>query len=218
LVFVLAAIYFVVDAAFWTIARPVTRLLGDHWIFERARTWIMSLRPYPTLALFIVPVIILEPAKPLAAYLTATGHFGTGLMVLGVAELLKLVLIERLFKLSRDKLMSIPAFAWGYGKFCQARSWVESLDTWRLMRLLMLTTKRAVRKYVLAKNGSGLAGVGKANGSRESAPDDRLRVPTNFMRARMVGTAQARLCPPYTPSRNFRISVSTSSGRSCCNQ
>src|SRR6185437_6101659 len=36
--------------------------------------------------------------------------------------------------------------------------------------------------------------VGKANGSRECAPDDRLRVPTN---SQMVGTAQARLGPPY---------------------
>jgi len=148
-VFILAAIYFVVDAAFWTIARPVARLLGDHWAFDGVRTWIMSLRRYPTLALFMVPVIILEPAKPLAAYLTATGHVGSGLMVLGIAELLKLVLIERLFNLCRDKLMSIPAFAWGYGKFCQARSWVESLDAWRLMRLLMRTAKRAVRRYVV---------------------------------------------------------------------
>jgi len=148
-VFVLAAIYFVVDAAFWSIAKPVIRLLGDHWIFERARTWILSLRPYPTLALFMVPVIILEPAKPLAAYLTATGHVGSALMILGVAELLKLVLIERLFNLCRDKLMSIPAFAWGYGKFQLTRGWVVSLDTWRQMRLLLLTAKRAVRKYVL---------------------------------------------------------------------
>ena len=148
-VFVLAAIYFVVDAAFWTIARPVIRLLGDHWIFARARTWILSLRPYPTLALFMVPVIILEPAKPLAAYLTATGHVGSALVVLGVAELLKLVLIERLFNLCRDKLMSIPAFAWGYGKFQLARSWVVSLDAWRRMRLLMLTAQRAVRKYLV---------------------------------------------------------------------
>jgi len=148
-VFVLAAIYFVVDAAFWSIAKPVIRLLGDHWIFERARTWILSLRPYPTLALFMVPVIILEPAKPLAAYLTATGHVGSALMILGVAELLKLVLIERLFNLCRDKLMSIPAFAWGYGKFQLGRGWVVSLDAWRQMRLLLLTAKRAVRGYVL---------------------------------------------------------------------
>ena len=148
-VFVLAAIYFVVDAAFWSIAKLVIRLLGDHWNFERARTWILSLRPYPTLALFMVPVIILEPAKPLAAYLTATGHVGSALLLLGIAELLKLVLIERLFNLCRDKLMSIPAFAWGYGKFCHARTWVESLEACRLMRLLLLTAKRAVRRCVL---------------------------------------------------------------------
>jgi AraC-like DNA-binding protein len=148
-VFVLAAIYFVVDAAFWTITRPVTRLLGDHWIFERARTWIMSLRPYPTLALFIVPVLVLEPAKPVAAYLTATGHLGSGLMVLGIAELLKLILIERLFKVSREKLMSIPAFAWCYGKICQARNWVESLSAWQLMRRLGLSAQHAIRRYVL---------------------------------------------------------------------
>ena len=70
-------------------------------------------------------------------------------MVLGVAELLKLVLIERLFNLCRDKLMSIPAFAWGYGKFQLAQSWVVSLGAWRRMRRLALTAKRAVRKYVL---------------------------------------------------------------------
>jgi hypothetical protein len=29
--------------------------------------------PYPTLASFVVPVLVLEPAKPVAAYLTATG-------------------------------------------------------------------------------------------------------------------------------------------------
>jgi hypothetical protein len=147
--FVLAAIYFAVDAAFWTIARPVIRLVGDHWIFASARTWIMSLRPYPTLALFIVPVAILEPAKPLAAYLAATGHVGVGLLVLGIAEVLKLVLIERLFNICRDKLMSIPAFAWGYGKFQRARSWIESLDAWRRMRLFFLTAKRTLRSYVL---------------------------------------------------------------------
>ena len=111
-------------------------LLADHWIFHRLRSWIMSLGPYPTLALFIVPVLVLEPAKPVAAYLTATGHVASGLAVLGVAELLKLVLIERLFRISRDKLMSIPAFAWGYGKYEQARNWVESLSAWQLARRL----------------------------------------------------------------------------------
>jgi hypothetical protein len=148
-VFLAAAIYFLVDAVFWTIAKPVARWLADRWIFDRLRVWIVSLRPYPALALFAVPVIILEPVKPLAAYLTATGHIGSGLTVLVVGEILKLVLIERLFRVSRDKLMSIPAFAWCYDKFRRAGDWVESLEAWQLTRRLSLIARHAVRSYVL---------------------------------------------------------------------
>ena len=63
-----------------------------------------------SLALFSVPVIVLEPVKPLAAYLAATGQIMISVLTLIVGELLKLVLIERLFSLTRDKLMKIPAF------------------------------------------------------------------------------------------------------------
>ena len=149
-VFVLAGIYFLVDAAFWIVAKPVIRWLAEHWIFDRLRTWVMSLGPYPTLVLFVVPVLVLEPAKPFAAYLTATGHLVSGLTVLGVAEFLKLVLIERLFSISRDKLMSIRAFAWCYETVQQVRSWITSLGAWRLARRAALIAKRATRRYLLA--------------------------------------------------------------------
>src|SRR5262249_25813907 len=39
--------------------------------------------------------------------------------------------------------------------------------------------------------------VGKANGSRERAPGDRLRVPTFQSTPVKVCTARTRLCPPY---------------------
>src|ERR1700678_1578445 len=45
----------------------------------------------------------------------------TGLICLVVAEILKLILVERLFRVSRNKLMSIPAFALAYGKYIAAR-------------------------------------------------------------------------------------------------
>ena len=147
-VFILAGIYFLVDAAIWTLAKPVIRWLADHWMFQRLRNWVMSLGPYPTLALFVVPVLILEPAKPVAAYLTATGHMVSGLAILGVAEILKLVLVERLFSISRDKLMSIRAFAWCYDKVQSVRSWITSLGAWRLVRGAALSIKRAARRYV----------------------------------------------------------------------
>ena len=90
-----------------------------------------------------------EPVKPVAAYLTATGHVVSGLAVLVLGEIIKLVLIERLFRVSRDKLLSIGAFAWCYDRFCQARDWVESLKAWQLTRRWSLLARHAVRVYVL---------------------------------------------------------------------
>jgi hypothetical protein len=148
-VFLLAAIYFLVDAVFLTVARPVARRLAELLVFDSLRAWIVSLRPYPTLALFMVPVLILEPVKPVAAYLTATGHIMSGLTLLLVGEILKLVLIERLFCISCDKLMSIAAFAWCYDKWIQAREWMESLKAWQMARRLSLVARRAVQGYIL---------------------------------------------------------------------
>ena len=152
-VFLLAAIYFLVDAVFWTVAKPVSRL-ADRWVFDGLRTWIMSLHPYPALALFAVPVIALEPVKPVAAYLAATGHIVGGLTVLVAGEIFKLVLVERLFRVSRDKLMSIRAFAWCYDKFRRAQDWVEALEAWQLTRRLSLVARRAARRYGLERKTS----------------------------------------------------------------
>jgi len=78
--FVLAAAYFVLDGLFSYVTRPFAAWLGRMRAFERLQRWIVSLRPYPSLALFAVPVVILEPVKPLAGYFVATGHLVTGAM------------------------------------------------------------------------------------------------------------------------------------------
>ena len=70
--YVLATLYFLVDAAFMAFAKPISDWLARHVVLRRLRAWIRSLRPYPSLALFSVPVIMLEPVKPVAAYLAAT--------------------------------------------------------------------------------------------------------------------------------------------------
>ena len=120
--YVLAVAYFLVDAVFIAVAKPVSDWLAKHLVLRKLRSWIRSLRPYPSLALFSVPVIILEPVKPVAAYLAATGQIVSSVLTLIVGELFKLVLIERLFSLTRDKLMKIPAFVWAYTRFQQAKA------------------------------------------------------------------------------------------------
>jgi hypothetical protein len=149
LIFLLAGIYFVVDAVFMTFAKPIANLLADLKIFDGLRRWIVSLRPYPTLALFIVPVVVLEPIKPVAAYLAATGHFMAGAVIFVVGEILKLVLLERLFVVSRDKLISIKSFAWAYEHYRQVKELLESTEAWQAVRRWSKIAQYGVRVYLL---------------------------------------------------------------------
>jgi hypothetical protein len=134
--YVLAAIYFLVDAIFVGLTKPVSKWLANHFAMRRLRAWIRSLPPYPSLALFSVPVILLEPIKPLAAYLAATGQLIEAALTFVTGELLKLVLVERLFSLTRDKLMRIPAFAWSYGHYARAKAWLTATEAWQRMQSL----------------------------------------------------------------------------------
>jgi hypothetical protein len=143
LTYIATGLYLLVDAIFMTLAKPISNWIDKHLRLRRLRSWIRSLPPYPSLALFSVPVIVLEPIKPIAAYLTATGQFLSGALALIFGELLKLVLVERLFSLTRDKLMKIPAFARLYGWYSQAMAWLKATEAWRTLKALA----RSGREY-----------------------------------------------------------------------
>jgi hypothetical protein len=148
-VFILATLYFVVDGIFSYVTGPIAAWLAASNFFERIRLWIVSLRPYPALALFAVPVLILEPAKPLAGYLLGTGHFFAGAVTFITAEVLKLTLVDRLFQLNRAKLLSIPAFAWGYRYWRHMMDVVESLEVWKASKRMVRSVAQLVRKQWL---------------------------------------------------------------------
>jgi hypothetical protein len=135
-VLIVATAYFVVDGVLSYVMRPTIVWIAGRNPFERTRLWVVSLRPYPALALLAVPVIILEPAKPLAGYLMGTGHFGAAAITFITAEVLKLTFVEQLFQLNRHKLLSIPAFAFGYQYWRQMMDLVESMEVWKASRRL----------------------------------------------------------------------------------
>ncbi len=132
--YLIAAIYFCVDLIFAGIAVPISKWIARHFAMRALRAWICSLPPYPCLALFSVPVIMLEPVKFLAAYMAATGKVIAAATAFIVGELLKLVLIERLFDLTREKLMRIPAFSWIYAHYARARAWMLQSEAVRAIR------------------------------------------------------------------------------------
>jgi hypothetical protein len=146
--FVVAAIYIAVDELFSLVTRPIADWLARQDVARRLRRWITSLPPYPALALFVVPLIILEPVKPLAAYLAASGHFATGAALFVGGELLKLVIVERLFLLNKRKLLSIAAFAWCYRYVSALREWLEATAVFRTTRRFVRRVESFVRDLV----------------------------------------------------------------------
>ena len=133
-VIVAAALYFVIDALALSSLKPLLRKIGNLKLFKFIAAWIASLGPYPTLALFVVPLVLLEPVKPFSAYVIASGHFRLGVLVLVIGEVLKITIVERIFHIGRDKLMTIKAFAWIYNFAFGWLTWLQALPAWQSVK------------------------------------------------------------------------------------
>ena len=146
--YALVTVYFVADLVFEAMALPLSAWIGRLQILQRLNGWIAGLRPYPALALFSVPVVILEPVKPVGAFLVSAGHVVEGVLTIAAGEILKITLVERLFRLTRDRLVQIPTFAILYRHWLRFHEWVTSSDIWRWVRdqtaRLKLQFRRAV--------------------------------------------------------------------------
>jgi hypothetical protein len=170
--YVLVTIYFVADVVFAAVARPLSAWIGQLQVLRAANAWIAGLRPYPALALFSVPVVLLEPVKPVGAFLMSAGHVMEGTLTIVLGEILKITLVDRLFRLTRDRLMQIPIFAALYGHWIRIHEWITSSEIWEWMRgqterlkLLFrrarVSIKAAGSEHLLpARNGS----IGRARG------------------------------------------------------
>jgi len=134
LVVVVAAIYFIVDALALSILKPLLRRIANLGLFAFIARWIASLSPYATLALFLIPLILLEPVKPLSAYLVASGQLKLGIFVLVVGEILKVTTVERIFHIGREKLLTIKAFALVYHFLWEWLNWVQALPSWQAVK------------------------------------------------------------------------------------
>jgi hypothetical protein len=139
----LAAVYLLIDAITVVLLRPLVRWIARVSEQLRITAWIRSLGPYSSLALFLVPLIVLEPVKPVSVYLMGTGHSTEGLLVLIVGEALKILFLERIFQITRPKLMSFRWFAWAYGKIQHVFAYLMALTIVKTARVWM----RRLRVY-----------------------------------------------------------------------
>jgi hypothetical protein len=130
-IIVAAAVYFIIDALALSILKPLLRKIANLFLFKFAARWIASLGAYPTLALFLVPLVLLEPTKPFSLYIIASGHFVFGITALILGEIFKITIVERIFHIGRPKLMTIKAFAWVYNFIFEWLTWLQAMPTWQ---------------------------------------------------------------------------------------
>ena len=75
------------------------------------RRRIEELGPYQSLALLAVPFCLVEPLKLVAVAIAGTGHWITGSITIVCAYAASLLVVERLFKIVKPKLLTLPWFA-----------------------------------------------------------------------------------------------------------
>jgi hypothetical protein len=75
------------------------------------RARIERLGPYQALALLFVPASVVEPMKLIAVAVAGDGHWITGTVMIVGAYALSLLLVERLFRIVKPNLLTLPWFA-----------------------------------------------------------------------------------------------------------
>jgi hypothetical protein len=146
LVVVVATLYFIIDGLVLAALKPLLKRILHLKLFRFIERWIESLGPYSTLAVFLIPLILLEPIKPVSAYLIASGHFMSGASALVLGEVLKILIVERVFHVGRPKLMKIQAFAWTYHFVVGWLAWLQALPPWQVVKRRFRDWGRWMRK------------------------------------------------------------------------
>ena len=115
---ILLALVFLFEAWLWEHLRPIVAWVVDRiaWAKLRARAVdaIEHLPPYPTLLVFLVPVILLFPLKLVGLWMLAHGSWLGAMAVLVLAKVVSMGVTAFIFDVTRPKLLQLPWFRWLY--------------------------------------------------------------------------------------------------------
>jgi hypothetical protein len=178
---ILLAIVFLFEAWLWSHLEPIVE-----WIVARVPLRAVKARiagivrkmpPAATLAVFIVPIVLLFPLKLLGLWLLAHKHWLAAGLVLIFAKLVGLAVTAFVFEMTKPKLLKLAWFRWLYERVLMALAWAHRLvdPVKRRIRKLrrMLGPKRAGRTLRLLwriRRRMRLARVGGGLPLRTDAP------------------------------------------------
>jgi hypothetical protein len=206
----LAVVWVVLDDLFRSLVVPAVNWVVRLGPLRRLEAWIGRLPPYATLALFVLPLAVIEPFKIYGLFLIGTGHLALGVLAFIAAKVIGIGLAERLFAISRDKLLSIGWFAWAHARAIALRDRVhEALKRTRWWPALMRAVAglRTALRSAKVRLGGGLRAIRAWVASRPSGPIgrrfDAARRRVLYYVRRRPAASPAETAPPLPkPSRS----------------
>jgi hypothetical protein len=152
---VILALLLLLEAWLWDHLEPIVARLVNLVPWRKLKIavarWVEDLPPYAALVVFVVPFIVVLPAKFLGLYFIATGNWFGTVATLSLAKLVGLGVTAFVFDATRDKLLQISWFRRMYDRVMWARDWAyaqtEPIRA-RIHRLLwMFRPERARRTF-----------------------------------------------------------------------
>ncbi|HEV3045259.1 MAG TPA: hypothetical protein VGY52_15460 [Roseiarcus sp.] len=120
LAMVLLAALFLLEAWVWdafvAVGRRLVALIPWAAFKARVAAWLERTPIFIVLAIYIIPLLIIEPLKTVSVYVMATGHFAFGVVAFIVLQFLTVGVVGVIFDLTRARLLTVPWFAWVYEK------------------------------------------------------------------------------------------------------
>jgi hypothetical protein len=128
---ILLALVFLFEAWLWSHLAPIVAWLVERigWreLKSRLAAWIEHLPPYPTLLIFLIPVILLLPLKFVGLWMLAHGSWLGAMAVLALAKVVSMGVTAFIFDLTRPKLLELPWFRWLYEHVLVWLDWAHGL-------------------------------------------------------------------------------------------
>ncbi len=127
----LAAIVFLIEEAIWDWTAALMARLGAVRLVHAVEKHIAALHPRWAFFTFLLPSLVLVPAKLIGLHAIAAGHWLIGSGVFLLAKLLGMALFSRIFNLTRPALMQLAWFARFYAFVMYYRNRIHAyLDNW----------------------------------------------------------------------------------------
>jgi hypothetical protein len=115
------AILFLLETWVWrklvALAQLLSRFVPWERIRDEARRVLARAPAIVCVTLFGVPLAVSEFGAFISVVMMATGHLFAGMALYVAMKALGLVLVPVIFDITRERLLALPWFAWGYAKF-----------------------------------------------------------------------------------------------------